>query len=146
MQTADATSLAELIKEELSTLRLEHWEYFFPVEAATWRFIEKARPGALPPLDAGFSEGEPYFAGKGAEWFLNTLFNREDVLALVEKIMYPAFDKLPLGARDRGYLRGQEVPAWWERAIDPKVIEQLASIVLANVDDARAAGLIGGDT
>jgi hypothetical protein len=124
----DGNFLRGLIEAELVATPLVHWAYFFPCHVALWRFIEATRPGVVGPLSAGF-DTEPYFAGKGADWFYGELSNYEDVLGPVERIMYSATDHLPASAKQRGFLTAGEVPP-----VDVEVCRQLARAVLSRVD------------
>lgn len=125
----DGRLLGDLIRKELLSIPLAQWGYFFPCQVAAWRFIEICRSGHLGPLDAGY-DSEPYFFGKGADWFCRELGNSEPYLDLLEAIMYPLVESLPIAAKVRGYLNdASEIPE-----IDGTTIEQLAKFILAKVD------------
>ncbi len=128
-----AGALGRLLQSELSNIPLEHWGFFFPCHVAVWRFIELERSGILGGLDAGF-DVEPYFRGRGSEWFCDTLGNRDEYLCLLEAIMYPLVDSLPVSARERGFLLLDEVPP-----LDAPTIEALSEFVLSEADMAKNA-------
>ena len=115
------------------------WGSFFPCLISVWRFIEVRRPGILGELRAGY-DSEPYFEGKGSEWFCSVLFNNDEYIQLIEEIMYPAAidvkTKHPK-AFERGSLDLSEAPK-----IDLDKTARLAEIVLASVDEAVKAGSI----
>ena len=90
---ADGSLLQGLIRAELGRLRLDHWGYFFPAHLAVWRFIREQRPSALDEVKCGY-DTQPWFSGRGAHWFMETLVNRDDFVDLVEAIMYAAADHL----------------------------------------------------
>jgi hypothetical protein len=139
MTSRDALTLSELIRTELLAVPIAMWGSFFPCLVAIWRFIELRRPGILGELRAGF-DSEPYFEGKGSEWFCTVLFNDEEYIQLVEQIMYPVAIELKAGhlrALERGSLNASDVPK-----IDTDKTGRLAELVLVSVDKAVTEGSI----
>jgi hypothetical protein len=132
----DALLLGDFLRRELVAIPIEHWGYFFPCHVAVWRFIQAKRPGTLGDLNAGYDK-EPYFQGRGAEWFCSILGNHNAYLDLLERIMYPLAAALPSSSRERGFLQEAEVPT-----IDSGAIEELASVVLSEAESAVELGLI----
>jgi hypothetical protein len=128
--------MEQLLRRELVSIPLRNWGFFFPGHVAVWRFIEASRPGVFGELRAGY-DTEPYFRGKGSEWFAEVLCNREGYLALLERILYPIVDALSGGAKERGFLYESETPT-----LDPDAVDQLATQVLAAVDEAIATKLL----
>jgi hypothetical protein len=134
---ADGTLLQGLIRAELLAVWLDHWGYFFPAHIAVWRFIREKRPSALDVLNAGY-DTEPWFAGRGAHWFMDQLVNRTDFVDLVERIMYAAADHaLATPAKERGFLREKEAPE-----VDLTAASRLARIVLDAVDEGLRTNAI----
>lgn len=89
MVTPDKSeSLAAYIHQELLSVPREHWSECFPLQLALWRFLEHTRPGTLELTRAGFDDEGPYFVGRGAEWFYETLWD-ESVAELAEMILTP---------------------------------------------------------
>lgn len=119
---------------ELSTIPLHSWRFFFPFSIAVWRFIQELRPGVLDELRAELRD-YPYFEGKGAVWFAETLHDDDDYLTLLEKLFYPVVDAIPDQAWQRGFAHQQEIAA-----LDNGLIDDLASVVLSSVDAAVADG------
>src|SRR5262245_17625669 len=103
-----ATLLTRLLRNELTSVPIEHWGHLFPAHVAVWRFIEAMRPGVLAPLKAHFSD-RPHFEGQGSSWFVDVLGNRDDYLDLIEGIMYPitrnASPAVIDAVRGRGFFR-----------------------------------------
>lgn len=129
MPINNAEQLQELIKNELSTIPLEKWRYFFPCSVAVWRFIESQFPGVFGSLQAGF-DTEPFFIGKGAKWFCDVLQNDEEYLDLLESIMYEVVRKLGKHSKERGFLIKTEVPEF-----NSETINYLAQVIVSKVED-----------
>jgi len=129
-----STLLAMLLRKELCSIPIAHWGYFFPCHVAVWRFIEAARPGAIGGLDAGY-DSEPYFKGRGSDWFCEMLGNDEGYLTLLENIMYPLVDALTSEIIERGFLTDTEASG-----IDENMVRHLEELVLCRVDEAIAQG------
>jgi hypothetical protein len=129
-------SLAALLRREITSIPIAQWGYFFPCHVAVWRFIEAHRPGVLGVLSAGYTK-EPYFRGKGADWFCGVLGNQGDYLSLLERVMYRLVDDLPAEAKTRGFLLEHEIPA-----LDLDTIGELSRVVLAHLDTAIEKGTI----
>lgn len=123
-----ALSLETLLRTELLSIPFEHWGYFFPCHVAAWRFIQDTRPGILGELQAGY-DTEPYFKGKGAEWFCGVLGEQEEYIACLEAIMYPLTSQLSEKSKARGFPYEEELPP-----IDLDDIRALASAILKTVD------------
>jgi hypothetical protein len=128
--------LQELLRKELVSIPIEHWGYFFPFHVAVWRFIQATRPGVLGELQAGFDK-EPYFKGRGSDWFCGTLGNHGPYLDALEAIMYPLADALGQETRERGFLLEAEGPT-----VDLDEVRRLADVILAEVDEGVQGGLI----
>ena len=128
---SDALLLKTLLRNELMNVPLTHWGYFYPCHIAVWRFIEQKRPGILGELSTGY-DAEPYFRGKGSEWFCGTLGNTGEYLDLLEAIMYDLVDGLSPSTKERGYLLDGECPE-----LDLDIVRTLASAVLAEADKAE---------
>lgn len=126
----DGPRLKALLRRELAAVPVEHWGYFFPIHVAVWRFIEETRPGFLGQLSAGF-KGEPYFRGRGADWFVGTLGNTEDYISLLEEIMYPLTRRLAPLLAGHDSFREDELPE-----ISSDLTQRLATVVLREVDHA----------
>lgn len=126
--------LGALVRRELAALPIEHWGYFFPIHAAVWRFIEERRPGVIDGLNAGY-KGEPYFKGRGAEWFVGALGNTEEYISLLEQVMYPLSRQLAPLLRERDSLREEELPD-----LSPDLMGKLAVVVLTAVDRGISEG------
>ena len=131
-----ASFLKDLIRREIASIPIAHWGYFYPVHVAVWRFIEAERPGVLGELHSGY-DTEPYFKGKGSEWFSGTLGNRDEYLDLLEQIMYPIAASLTPEAKKRGFLLEPEVPL-----PDSDVVRRLTETVLKAADEGVAQALI----
>lgn len=129
MSPNNAQLLQELIKNELSTVPLENWRYFFPCSVAVWRFIELQFPGVFGPLQAGF-DTEPFFIGKGAKWFCDVLQNDEEYLDLLESIMYEVVRKLGKHSKERGFLIKAETPE-----LNGETINQLAQVIASKLEE-----------
>ena len=69
---SEVALLLTRIKDEFTKITIRKWGYFFPIQVATWRFMAQARPGVLGDFTAGY-DTEPYFEGRGAEWFVHAL-------------------------------------------------------------------------
>lgn len=123
-----ALSLEGLLRKELLNIPFAHWGYFFPCHVAAWRFIQDKRPGVLGDLNAGYNT-EPYFKGKGADWFCGVLGEQEEYIACLEAIMYPLTSQLSEKSRARGFAYEEELPA-----LDFDAIRILASVILKTVD------------
>jgi|GEM_PF-3412939 len=132
--------LMGLVRAELANIPVQHWGFFFPCHVAVWRFIEWARPGVLGEVKALFKD-EPVFEGRGATWFCEALGSHEEYVNLLEEVMYPITRDAPSAILDavrrRGFFRDEEIPS-----IDPSLVQRLADVVLAFVDQARIAGQI----
>jgi hypothetical protein len=135
-EEARALLLQELLRKELVSIPIEHWGYFFPCHVAVWRFIQALRPGVLGELQAGF-DNEPYFKGRGSEWFCGTLGNHGPYLDALEAIMYPLAGALDQAARGRGFLLETEGPT-----VELGQVRRLADVVLAQVDEGIEGGFI----
>ena len=123
-----AVSLEALLRKELLSIPFEHWGYFFPCHVAAWRFIQDVRPGVLGELQAGYKT-EPYFKGKGADWFCDVLGNQEEYIGCIEAIMYPLTDQLSEKSKARGFPYKEELPP-----LDLDTVRALASAILNAVD------------
>ncbi len=124
--------LMELLRRELASIPIAQWGYLFPGHVAVWRFIEAERPGVLGELAAGYDK-EPYFKGRGSDWFCGTLGNQNDYLTPLEQIMYSAVGALSSEAKERGFLLETEVPP-----LDSDAVHRLARAVLSHVDHGTA--------
>jgi hypothetical protein len=137
---SDRELLTSLIRRELVTIPIDQWGFFFPCLLATWRFIEKKRPGTLAPAKGGF-DTKPYFEGRGARWFMEGLTSNDRFVELLEAIMYPITRDAPERVRDRvmqrGFFLDEEVPE-----IPSALVDELAAVTLVEVDRAVAAGSI----
>lgn len=131
----EPASLDGLLRRELLNIPLEHWGYFFPMQLAVWRYLRGRRPALLGELEAGYDQ-EPYFKGRGSDWFCTSLGNDLEYLDLLEAIMYPLVDALPRQAHDRGFVRSNELPD-----IDAATVARLEEIVLDRADRAIRVGL-----
>jgi hypothetical protein len=130
----DENILLGLVKERLTSVPFNLWGAFFPYLLAVWQFIEVKRPGVLGQLDASYDnepDAEPYFEGKGAEWFTQVLFNYEPFIVKLEQISKGMVEDLVTKKHilERGFLLLEEVPT-----IDSDIVKELALIVLAQVD------------
>ena len=122
--------LLEYLEAELCNIPIEHWGFFYPCHVGVWRFIGDTWPGILGELQSGFDE-EPYFRGKGSEWFCDTLGNDEAYLEAVERIMTLVVDGVSSGAKDRGFVAVEELPE-----LPMEAVARLLSAVQAQVDAA----------
>jgi len=139
-EPSDRELLTSLIRREFVTIPIDQWGFFFPCLLATWRFIERKRPGVLGPAKGGF-DTEPYFEGRGARWFMEGLTSHDRFVGLLEAIMYPitrdAPDRVRDRVRERGFFLDAEIPE-----IPSDLVDELAAVILAEVDRAEAAGSI----
>ncbi|QSQ24867.1 hypothetical protein JY651_07975 [Pyxidicoccus parkwayensis] len=131
-----AELLRTLLAQELSSISLTNWGYFYPAQVAVWRFIQAARPGVLDEPLSGF-DTEPWWDGKGARWYLDVLWNNEAVLTPVEEVLYPLVKAVPRRAVERGFLYPHEVPSM---PLEP--FERLVPAVLTEIDRAVREGLV----
>jgi hypothetical protein len=111
--------LEALLRREFVSTPLAHWGFFFPVTVAVWRFIQSEWPGAVGELHCGF-DTEPYFAGDGAEWFIDSVLADERVLNPIERLAYAASNALPQSAVSRGFIKQEELTA-----LNARDVEQL---------------------
>jgi hypothetical protein len=126
----------ELIRSELANIPVEHWGYFFPATVALWRFIEEERPGILGEVSAGYDQ-QPYFKGKGSEWFVGELLNAEEVIDVVDGLMRDVVARIPRSVLMSGSVEHGDVPT-----IGRVDAERLVAATLRLVDEAAAAGRI----
>lgn len=131
-----AQRFVDLFRAELSSIPIEHWGYFFPATVALWRIIEEIRRGVLGEVNAGYDE-EPYFKGKGSEWFVSELLNAEEVMVVVDRLMRDTVARIPKELLASGSIRIGDVPS-----IEESDAERLVTVTLAFVDEAAAAGRI----
>ena len=123
-------NLRELIRSELLSIPLDQWGFFFPVHVAVWRFLHGLKPTLIGELDAGY-DGEPYFKGRGAEWFITSVTNNPRYVELVEDIMYRVTSRLPPSSFERGFVSESELPP-----LDPAIVDQLRTVVRSQVQNA----------
>lgn len=139
-ESSDRELLTSLIRRELVTIPIDQWGFFFPCLLAIWRFIEMKRPGVLGPAKGGF-DTEPYFEGRGAQWFMAGLTSNDRFVELLEAIMYPITRDAPERVRDRvrqrGFFLDEEIPE-----TPAALVDELAVVTLAEVDRAVVAGSI----
>jgi hypothetical protein len=129
--SALGASLAEKIRAELLTIPLEHWSQLFPVQVALWRFLEEARPGTLTLKRAGFDRNGPYFAGSGADWFSDVLWDDEAfdfALAILDPVVIH-LKGLPSHPFDM--VTEDRLPA-----LDPAACHALATLACDRIDAA----------
>ncbi len=124
----DTDRLLSIVKNELNTIPINQWGYFFPFHIAVWRFIEEIQPGFLGELKAGYDDG-PWFNGPKSKWFCEELGNSDAYIESIEKIMYPLVQDLPQVAKDRGYVLDKEIPE-----IDMDLIKEITSIIKQEMD------------
>ena len=106
--TDRAASLEQLVRNELATIPIEQWGYFFPFLVALWRYIESEHPSSLGELRCGY-DSEPYFEGPNAAAFMHFV-NAPHVFAAIERLGYAAASDIPEAAHRRGFVVEQEVP------------------------------------
>lgn len=135
-RAGEADLLHRLLLNELAAIPVENWRFFFPAHVAVWRFIEEVRPGVLGELSAGFDE-EPYFRGRGAEWFCGSLGESSAYLDKLEHIMYSVVNGLDRATLQQGVVSRGDVPP-----LDDESVTQLGQIVLEEVDRALATGAL----
>lgn len=137
---SDQETLMGLIRRELVSIPVSHWGFFFPCHIAVWRFIEIKRPGSIGTLKATYRD-EPCFEGAGSKWFCEVLGDNETYLNLLEAIMYPMTLDAATSARERvrqrGFFLDDEL-----QPLDPEIVQQLAELVLKEVDEGISSGLI----
>ncbi len=129
-ELGDEARLEQLLRRELQSIPIEHWGFFFPLHVGVWRFIEEKRPGVLGSLDAGF-RGEPYFKGKGADWFCHVLGNDPRYIELLESILYPLVHELGPKLPGMDFVPEDQLPP-----LVGTEVSELARVVLAAVDNA----------
>lgn len=120
----------ELLRAELLSIPLAQWGFFFPVHVAAWRFLETLNPKLVGELDAGYDD-EPFFKGRGADWFVTNITNSSQYLDLAEDIMYSVTSALPRASFDRGFVHDSELPT-----IDHATVNQLRDVILKTVESA----------
>ncbi|HZI10616.1 MAG TPA: hypothetical protein VE153_09530 [Myxococcus sp.] len=127
----DAALLGQLIRTELSAIPLLKWGYFFPCQVAVWRYIHQRAPDLVDDFVGGYDE-EPYYEGRGAEWFCQVWEDHDRYWELLEGLMRPLFDALPARVRQRGNVMPQEVPS-----LPTPLVEELTSLVEEAIRSAR---------
>jgi hypothetical protein len=134
--TVEGTFLLGRLRNEFTSITIRKWGYFFPCLTATWQFITHVRPGVLGDVTAGY-DSEPYFIGRGAEWFVDTLLMAQDYQDLVEPIWYQVAHSITPVIRQREYMRIDEFPE-----LSNNKIEDLSRLILSKVDDGVRQGII----
>jgi hypothetical protein len=79
--------LETFLRAELLRIPMQHWSEYFPAQVAVLRFLETTHKKNIELTGAGFDEEGPYLRGRGIDWFADVLWQREDVLELVDTIM-----------------------------------------------------------
>lgn len=133
--TEGEADLRDLIRAEMLNIPLAQWGFFFPIHAAVWRFMRTISPSLLGELNAGY-DGEPYFKGQGADWFIENITNNPRYIDLAEDIMYNVTSGLPPAAFDRGFVLDSEL-----LAIDSSTVDELRSVITGEAQ--KAAGEVG---
>jgi hypothetical protein len=131
-----AARYVELLRAELANIPVEHWGYFFPASVALWRLIEEARPGVLGEVSAGYDQ-EPFFKGKGSEWFVADLLNAEEIIDVIDGLMRDMVGRIPRSLLRRGFVQLGDVPS-----VGLVDVERLVTSTLKRVDEAARAGRI----
>jgi hypothetical protein len=80
-------SLCEFLRIELTTIPVEHWKDYFPLQVAVLRFLGVRYPGKVALTRAGFDKAGPYVAGQGINWFADDLWTQEDILELADLLL-----------------------------------------------------------
>jgi hypothetical protein len=79
--------LEQILRKELLAIPAEHWSHYFPAQVAILRFLAERYEGKVELTAAGFNREGPYVRGKGIGWFADVLWQQEDVLELVDRVM-----------------------------------------------------------
>ena len=108
MSSDRSAHLESLLRREFVSTPLAQWGFFFPVTVAVWRYIQAEWPGAVGELRCGF-DTEPYFAGDGADWFIDSVLADERVLGPIERLAYAASAALPASAVSRGFAKDEDL-------------------------------------
>lgn len=126
-----AAALAAGLRRELAALPTTHWRYLFPVSVAAWHHLHERFPAVFDELDAGFEAGgKPWFAGRGARWFVRNLQRHPRFAELGDAIMDQVIDALGDKVQDIDILE-EELPE-----IDPQAVAELARLL---EEEARRA-------
>jgi hypothetical protein len=127
--------LEEFLRKELLTIPMVHWSHYFPAQVAVLRFLQARYAGRVELASAGFDSEGPYVRGKGIAWFADVLWEKEDVIQLVDRIMTDVV--LDLKRQPPSEL---DTPS--DVTLDPSVIAKLERRIVEEADAAIREGLL----